>query len=73
LHVAKKDILFVLALNIRKKRLELNLTQDQLSYEAGVSREYINKLETGNYNISIKSLEKIAVILDSKVYELLKE
>ena len=63
--MAKKgNILNTIGDNIRKNRLLLNISQDQLAFEAGLSREFINKVEAGKYNISIVKLEKIAEVLN---------
>ena len=48
------------------------MSQNQLAYEAGVTREFVNKVETGKYNISLKNLEKIAQILEINITELFK-
>jgi len=66
----KKDILIIVGENIREKRIKLNLTQDQLAYEAGVTREFVNKVETGKYNISLRNLAKLASVLNTDVKEL---
>ncbi len=66
----KKDILWIVGSNIRKIRLSQKMSQNQLAYEAGVTREFINKIETGNYNISVKNLEKIALILEVDIKNL---
>jgi transcriptional regulator with XRE-family HTH domain len=68
----KKDILEVLGNNIRKIRVSQKMSQNQLAFEAGVTREYINKLETGKYNVSILTLEKIAQILEVEISVFLK-
>lgn len=63
--MAKKgNILNVIGDNIRKNRLLLNISQDQLAFEAGLSREFINKVEAGKHNISIIKLERIAEVLN---------
>ncbi len=49
------------------------MSQSQLAFEAGVTREFINKLETGKYNVSILTLEKISTILETEISNLLKE
>ncbi len=69
----KKDILTIVGSNIRKVRLGQKMSQNQLAFEAGVTREFVNKVESGNYNISIKNLEKLATILDIEVKELFNE
>ena len=66
----KTDILLIIGKNVREKRLEQQLSQSQLAFEAGVTREFVNKLESGNYNISIRNLEKIAQILNVEIKDL---
>lgn len=46
------------------------MSQNQLAFEAGVTREFVNKVESGNYNISLKNLEKLAQILEVEVKDL---
>lgn len=58
--------------NIRKIRISQKMSQNQLAYETGITREFINKIETGKYNISIKNLEKIAQILEIDIKNLLE-
>lgn len=64
------NILLLIGSNIRKKRLSLKLSQNQLAFEAGLTREFVNKVESGKYNISVKTLEKIAEILSVEVKDL---
>lgn len=66
----KKDILAIVGSNIRKVRLRQKMSQNQLAFEAGVTREFVNKVESGNYNISLKNLEKLALILEVEVKDL---
>ena len=66
----RKDILSVIGGNIRKIRLSQKMSQNQLAYEAGVTREFVNKVETGKYNISVKNLEKLAQILEVDIRNL---
>lgn len=66
----KKDILTIVGSNIRKVRLRQKMSQNQLAFEAGVTREFVNKVESGNYNISLKNLEKLALILEVEVKDL---
>jgi len=68
--VKKKDILTVVGNNIRRIRLSQGMSQNQLAFEAGVTREFINKVESGKNNISITNLEKIAQILEIDIKEL---
>jgi transcriptional regulator with XRE-family HTH domain len=68
-----KKILVIIGNNIRKIRKTQKMSQSQLAFEAGVTREFINKLETGKYNVSILTLEKISTILETEISNLLKE
>ncbi len=73
LYVALKkeiDVLLIIGNNIRKERIKQNLTQSQLAFETNLTREFINKVETGKYNISVKKLNKIADSLNIKLKDL---
>jgi transcriptional regulator with XRE-family HTH domain len=56
----------IIARNARKRRLELNLTQQELNRRSGVSFGSLRRFElTGQ--ISLESLLKIALVLDCLV------
>ncbi len=52
---------------IKSKRLERNLTMDNLASEVGVSRQTIGAIEKGQGNCSISTLLKIMNILDISI------
>lgn len=58
--------------NMRKQRLNLNISQEELSFRAGLHRNYISDVERGTRNVSIISMEKIANGLGIDLHELLK-
>ncbi len=58
---------------IKKIRTEKNLTQEQLAWEADVDRTYMNHVENGRKNISVRSLEKIIKALGFSFAEFFKE
>ena len=62
-------VLSTLGKNIRRIRIAQEISQNQLGYETNMSREYINKVESGKYNISIKRLNQIAEALDVDIKE----
>lgn len=66
-------VLLTLGKNIRRLRISQEISQNQLAYETDLSREYINKVETGKYNISIKKLSQIAEALDVDIKDFFKE
>lgn len=57
---------------IKKIRIEKKLTQEQLAWEANVDRTYMNHVENGRKNISIRSLEKIIKALDVSFHDFFK-
>ena len=52
---------------IKEKRLEINLTQDELAERLNVSRQTIISLEKGKYNPSITLAFKIAKLFDCQI------
>jgi transcriptional regulator with XRE-family HTH domain len=66
------DLRDVLALNLRRLRNEKGLAQDDLAYEAGVSRSYLSQLEKGKFYASIKIVGRLADALGVEAWELLR-
>lgn len=65
------DLRDVLAANLRRLRHERGLAQDDLAYEAKVSRSYLSQLEKGVFYASLKILEKLAKALGVEPHELI--
>lgn len=59
----------LIAKRIRLLRLSKNLSQEQLSEQAGLGINYINNIENKSLNIKIETLEKIIDALDITLYE----
>lgn len=60
-----------LGANIRARRHELGITQEQLSNNTGLSINYISRLEVGTANnFSAKTLLKIAEVLKTSMDKL---
>ncbi|HDQ8614377.1 TPA: helix-turn-helix transcriptional regulator, partial [Pseudomonas aeruginosa] len=53
----------VFAANVRRRRLELGLSQEELAEAAGVHRTYVGMLERGEKNVTIYNIERIAIAL----------
>ncbi len=66
------DLREVFATNLRRLRNEKGISQDDLAYEAGVSRSYLSQLEKGEFYASLKIVGKLAVALGAEPAELLK-
>jgi CO/xanthine dehydrogenase Mo-binding subunit len=59
-------------LHLRRLRHEKGLSQDDLAYEAEVSRSYLSQLEKGAFYASLKIIGKLAEALGVEPAELLK-
>ena len=60
------------AINLRRLRHAKGLSQDELAYEAEVSRSYLSQLEKGAFYASLRIVGRIAGALDVEPAELLK-
>lgn len=69
----EKYILHLLSRNVRLRRIELGLSQEQLAERANFHPTYISRIECGLRNISLVNLYRLAVALDLSVFELLAE
>lgn len=65
------DLREVFAANLRRLRNEKGLSQDDLAYEAEVSRSYLSQLEKGAFYASLKIIGKVAAVLQVEPAELL--
>jgi transcriptional regulator with XRE-family HTH domain len=66
------DLREVLATNLRRLRHEHGLSQDDLAYEAEVSRSYLSQLEKGTFYASLKIIGRLAEALGVEPAELLR-
>jgi transcriptional regulator with XRE-family HTH domain len=57
---------------LKKIRLRQKLSQAALAKRAGLSREYVNKLEAGRYDPPLSTLNTLASALGVKVTELVR-
>lgn len=66
-----KDYLKEVGLRVKKKRKEHKMSLEGLGLEIGLTRMQIHRIEAG-YNITLKTLLKLAIALDLKPEGLLK-
>lgn len=59
------------AANLRRLRAAKHLSQDDLAYDAGVSRSYLSQLEKGAFYASLKIVGRLAGALEVEPAELL--
>lgn len=65
------DLRGVFATNLRRMRHAKGLSQDDLAYEAGISRSYLSQLEKGAFYASLKVIGKLATVLKVEPAEFL--
>jgi transcriptional regulator with XRE-family HTH domain len=66
------DLRDVFAANLRRLRHAKGLSQDDLAYEARISRSNLSQIEKGAFYASLKIVGKIAKTLEVEPAELLK-
>ena len=61
-----------MAKRIKEWRIKRGLSQRELADESGVSREYIARIELGQHDPTLSTLEKLANALGVKVAKLIE-
>jgi len=61
-----------LGTNMKKIRLEKEMSQGDISRKLKVDRSFISNIESGNTNPTLATIAKIAGVLDVSVDKLLK-
>lgn len=56
----------IIGYKIKQRRIELNLSQEELASRVGIDQSDLSKIEKGNANPSIKMLSRIAGGLETK-------
>ena len=64
-----EDIRLKIGLRIKELREKDNMSQKDLAYSADLDRSYIASVESGQRNVSIVNIEKIATALNVTVKE----
>ena len=59
--------------NLRRLRLEADLSQEDLAHLIGVHRNYVGALERGERNPTLASVERVATALDADPADMLRE
>jgi predicted transcriptional regulator len=58
---------FDLIRSIIEKRIEKNISQEELADRMGTKQSALSRFESGNYNPSLAFMQKVAQALDSKL------
>ena len=64
------DILMLFGTNVRKYRLALNMSQEDLAEKSGLHRTYISAIECFRRSISLENIQRIANALEIQPYQL---
>ena len=67
------DIRHLVGGNVRRRRLELRLTQEQFATASGFAQQYLSDLERGRRNVTLLTLHELAGALELRPYQLLLE
>lgn len=62
----------VFALNLRRLRNAKGISQDDLAYEAQMSRSYLSQLEKGAFNASLEIIGRLSKALKVEPAEFLR-
>jgi transcriptional regulator with XRE-family HTH domain len=62
-----EKILIVFGERVRKLRMILNISQEELAFRSSLHRNYISDLERGKRNVSLIAISKIAKGLNVSV------
>ncbi|ROV57584.1 XRE family transcriptional regulator [Vibrio ponticus] len=66
-----KDLAKKFGANLRGKRRDKQISQDQLALIADIDRSYIGRIERGEVNITLEKAYQLAYVLECDVRELL--
>ncbi len=66
-----KDLAKRFGANLRGKRKDKRVSQDQLALLADIDRSYIGRIERGEVNITLEKAYQLAAVLECDVRELL--
>ncbi len=65
-----KDVHILFGLRIKELRLKAHISEEELSFRCGLSKNYISDVERGTRNISLKAISKLAYGLHVEIKDL---
>ena len=65
-----KDVHILFGLRIKELRLKAHISQEELSFRCGLSKNYISDVERGTRYISLKAISKLAYGLHVDIIDL---
>jgi len=61
----------IFGLNVRRARRLKEISQEELAFQADISRTYLSEVERGERNISVDNMESLALALEIILPDLL--
>lgn len=58
--------------SVRTLRLKAGMTQGDLGEKCGIGREAISRIESGQFNLTLETMSRVAAALDGNVPEMLQ-
>ncbi|AVN63437.1 transcriptional regulator [Mesoplasma florum] len=68
----ENELLLLVASNLKRIRQNKKISQEELGFRCGISKNYVSDFERGKRNITIKVFQKIVEGLGIQPEELLK-
>jgi transcriptional regulator with XRE-family HTH domain len=68
----KPDIRERFGYAVKRRREEMEWTQEDLADKAGIHRTYLSDIERGSRNLSLVNIERLALALDLRLSELFR-
>lgn len=63
----------ILGANVRRLRVQQNLSQEGFADKCGLHRTYIGSVERGERNVTLVTVERLAAALNVQPIDLMKE
>lgn len=63
----------LVGLNLRRLRVERDISQERLAFDSGVDRSYLGGMERGEENPTVDILDKLAITLAIPIGQLFAE
>ena len=60
----KKNVQIKFGKRVRQKRLEMGFSQEKLAYKAGITSNYVGRIERGQVNPSLETMYKLSLALE---------
>ena len=58
--------------SLRTQRTQAGMTQAELAARSGFAQETISRIESGTYNLTLRTMSRLAALLDGEVADMLR-